>query len=123
MAKQVLSQKERIIVSLALVLVFILVVGAIGYVAFQRLAPSPPASVRDFFTDDVVASLSDSSFTVTIPGFGTAVYRMEQAPEKICEEVVAAVPALEEKDVKVIFIVGVVLILALAIFLYTRKKK
>ena len=53
MAKKVLSQKERIFVSLALVLVFILVVGAIGYVAFQRLAPSPPASVRDFFTDDV----------------------------------------------------------------------
>ena len=35
-----------------------------------------PSHAEDFFTDETVAEISGNSFTVTIPAYGTAVYRL-----------------------------------------------
>ncbi len=42
--------------------------------------PYTAINARDFFTDSIAASISNNQFTVTIPAYGSKVYRLEAAP-------------------------------------------
>jgi len=45
--------------------------------------PYAPASVRNFFDSAFIASVTGGQFTVTIPAYGSAVYRLERGPPEV----------------------------------------